>query len=302
MYKVQVNVPAALHHLGPGLNTLGLALSLHVHIEMTTRSDGELTITLLGEGKDSLPTNFRNPVLKAAARLFQLREAAPAGLNIVIENRIPLGVGLDAEAALLIGGLVAANNVIDGGFDQHDIINLAQEIGISHISALTAVLGGLNICLDDGERFHKSLEPPPLKIVLVAPRLPDYAALTQNLMPQTVSLRDAAFNIGRSIFLIDALMAGDFDMLSSAIQDHLYQEAFIAQIPGYAQAVEAAKASGAAAVTLASTGPGVIAFAPYNHALIADAMSQAFQQAGVSECRTWTLGIDGQGVTVSVVS
>jgi homoserine kinase len=261
-------------------------------------------IQVQGEGAESIPTDFQNPVLRAATRLFQHQQMAPAGLNITIQNHIPLNAGLDADAALLMGGLVAANNMIDGVLGREALVGLALEIGVPHVDALTTMLGGLNICItdNDGYLMHKSLEPPPLQMVVAVPDVPDYAKLAKKALPEHVALDDAVFNMGRLVFLLDALVAGDFKLLARAMQDKLYQSAYTQHIPGYDEAVAAAHAEGAAAVTLANQGPTLLAFAPYNHQAIAEAIAGAFAGAGVEECRTWTLGIDGQGVTVSVLS
>jgi len=304
MYKVEVNVPAAVTNIGPGLQTLGLALSLHVHIEMSVRGDGGLDISVNGENAEDIPTDFYNPVLRAATWMFQQKEMAPAGLSIAIENNIPLNVGLDAEAALLIGGLVAANNLTDGRSEREDIIAAAVALGLNHVDALTTLLGGLNISLldDDGLHLYKSLEPPPLQLVVMVPEIEEYDAETEDALPDSVPLEAAIFNMGRLLFMIDALMDGDFALLERTMQDRLFQRAYTDYIPGYDAAVRAAKEAGAASVTLASQGPTLLAFAPYNHALVAQAMRDAFKAAGVPHCRYWTLGIDAQGVTVSVVS
>jgi homoserine kinase len=302
VYKVQVNVPAALTNLGPGLRTVGLALNLHMHIEMYIRQDGELDIKVEGEDAEAIPDDFQNPVLRAATRLFQKKEMAPAGLSITIKNRIPFNVGLDAEAAMLIGGLVAANNLTGGDYERDDLIDVAMELGLEKVKALTTMLGGLNIVVGDSESLHKSLEPPPLKMVVFVPEVPDFASKTTNALPEHVSLDDAVFNMGRLVFMMDALMDGDFDLLATTMQDRLYQARFTEHIPGFDAAIIAAQENGAAAVTMASMGPTLLAFAPYNHNLIGEAMQAAFNEAGVQNCRFWTLGIDAQGVTVSVAS
>ena len=304
MYKVQVNVPAAITNLGPGLRTVGLALNLHMHIEMYIRQDGELDIKVEGEDEDAIPDDFQNPVLRAATRLFQKKEMAPAGLSISIKNRIPFNVGLDAEAAMLIGGLVAANNLTGGDYERDDLIELAMELGLQKVEAQTTMLGGLNIVVGevDDIPLQKSLEPPPLKMVVFVPDIPEFASNTANAMPESVTLDDAIFNMGRLVFMMDALMDGDFDLLATTMQDRLYQARFTDHIPGYESVVAAAKENGASAVTMASMGPTLLAFAPYNHNLIGEAMQAAFNAAGVQNCRFWTLGIDAQGVTVSVLS
>lgn len=304
MYKVQVNIPAAITNLGPGLHTLGLALNLTARLELMTRPDGKLKISITGEGAEHVPTDYKNPTVKAISRLFQQFEKSPPGLELKIHNAIPLRAGLNGEAALLIGGLVAANNIIEAGLSREDLIELALGLGVPPLVAMTSLVGGLNACIqaESGKLFFKSLEPPPLPLVVVVPELPDYIQKTAGLLPKQVPLAAAIHNMGRLIFMMDALVAGDLALLRETLQDRLYQAAFTAQLPGFEAAQQAALAEGAIAVTLASQGPALLAFSPYNHAAIAEAMQAAFLAAGVKTCRHWTLGIDGQGVTVSVAS
>ncbi len=297
-----MTVPAPLPSFGPGLNTLGLGLSLHTHIEMSPRQDDKLEITVTGEGSESLPAGLRNPVMRAAMRVFQKKETAPFGLNVSIENQIPMDVGLDATAALWLGGMVAANNLTGNNLDREGLIDLALEAGLLPESVITTLLGGLNICMrePDGRIRYNSLEPPPLRVVLLAPTLPDYKDQTRGVMPQAVDIRDAVFNMSRLSFLMDALLDGDYDLLAKTLEDRLYQPAFMDYIPGYDTVVSVAKAQGAAAVTLMPKAPALLVFAPYNHTLIANAMIEAFQDVGVEHCRFWTVVLDGQGVMISL--
>lgn len=304
MYKAQVEVPAVITNLGVGLNMLGVSLNLHAHIEMVVRQDGELVINFEGEGKDHVRTDFQNPVLKAAIKVFQAREMAPAGLQIDIVNNIPFGVGMDAEAALLMGGLVAANNFVSPDYSREGIITLARQLGLSQIAAVSTMMGGLNLCFtsEEDEQIYDSLEPPPLRLAVIVPTIPDYQEKVKNSIPDTVGLHDAIYNLSRLPFMINALMDGDYQMLNRTLRDKLYMDAHIQHITGYEQAIDAAYEHGAAAVTLASFGPAIVVFAPYNHRLIGDAMIEAFAVAGVDECRLWTPSLDAQGITVSVAS
>lgn len=302
MPKVSVTIPAAVSSLAPGLKTLGLAVSMHAHIELSTRRDDQLELNVRGEGREVLPTGVRHPVVRAATRIFQHKEIAPAGLTVLVENAIPLNIGLDTEAALLVGGMVAANNLTGGGLERDALIEMVLQMGAVPEAVVTSLLGGLNVCASEPEGgvLYNSLEPPPLRIALVVPDLPDYAEQTANVLPEQVSLADALYNLSRLPFVLQALLDADFDLLRRTLRDHLAEPAYRPFIPGYDQVMQAAQKAGAAAVTLAGQGPALIAFAPYNHSLIASAMVEAFQKAGVTSCRYWTLGLDAQGVTISV--
>jgi homoserine kinase len=101
------------------------------------------------------------------------------------------------------------------------------------------------------------------------------------------------------MFVVKAFEAGDFELLRWAMTDRLHQPFRRRLIPGYDEAVTAARKAGAAAVALSGAGPSLIAFAPAGHETIARAMAEAFEGAGLA-ARTFVLPIDRQGVRISV--
>jgi homoserine kinase len=301
MYKVHVSIPAAATNVGPGFDVLGLALNLRTMIEMSLRPDDKLNVLLQGEGADKLPANYHHPVVRAAIRLFQRVEQAPAGLNVRCNSYIPLDVGLGSNVALTVGGLVAANNLLGSPFNHDDLIHMGTDLTHQPEAVVAVMRGGLGICSSapDG-MVYRSVEIVPLRVVIALPVLADYTHRLRADLPQAVPLDDAVFNIGRAALLIEALRSGDIRLLSRAVQDRLHEPYRRDSIPGYAAAVAAAEDAGAHGVMLCGAGPALLAFASYNHQSVEDAMKAAFKTAGI-EARTWTVGSDSQGVVISVV-
>ena len=135
MHKVNVSVPAVSTNIGPGLDVLGLALNLRNVVEMSLTYDDRLRVEVRGEGTGILPENVHNPVMAAAIRLFQALEQAPPGLNVVCANAIPLDAGLGARTALIVGGLVGANNLLGGPFQREVLhpVGFAEVEGTDHV-------------------------------------------------------------------------------------------------------------------------------------------------------------------------
>jgi homoserine kinase len=219
-------------------------------------------------------------------------------LEIGLQNGIPLGAGLHLEAALTLGGIIAANNLVGGDLGRDDIIELAAQMGVPRVVALSALLGGLNLCLTtpDGAHLHQSLEPPPLRTIILVPQLNDY----QPHIPDPVAHEALLYNMARLPFLMQALLNGDWALLDTILPDPLYEPALSAPIPGYQAAKEAARQAGAS-LTIASNGPSFLIFAAYNHALVLEAVREALTNAGVQHSRHWTVSLDSQGVTVSLL-
>ncbi|MBN1681175.1 MAG: homoserine kinase [Anaerolineae bacterium] len=301
MHKVSVSVPAVATNVGPGYDALGLALNLRNVIEMNLTSDDQLAVSLSGEGKGVLPENFYNPVMTAAIALFQELEQAPAGLNVACNNHIPLDIGLSSRVTMIVGGLMGANTLLGTPFRREELIHIANKLTRQPEAVVTAMRGGLGICATCPEGiFYRAVEVLPLRVVVALPDLPNYEPRLRDDLPAMVPMADAVHNVGHTALVIEALRTGDFNLLQQALDDRLHEPYRQMHIPGYAGVVESAKEAGAIAVTLCGAGPAMMAFASFNHQQIESAIQASFRKAGV-EAKTWALGVDGQGVVISVV-
>lgn len=300
MPNVKVTVPATATNIGPGLHVVGLALAMHTSIEMSPREDGKLRITMSGEGEDVVPLDFRNPVLKTATRVFQRFEKAPPGLNIHINSEIPWDSGLGAQTALSIGGLVAANNLIEGNLRRSDIVQMACAMGMRPTNVTASLLGALTICSEPepGHIAYQNVDVVPLRLVVVAPYLPDYQG-GQIGLPSLIALEDAVFNMGQTALMIEAMRTGKFDLLASSMADRLHQPNYTAEIPAFQAAQQTALDSGAVALVVSGSGPALLAVAEDFHESIAEAIVDTFAEHEIA-ADTYIVGVDRQGITVSI--
>ncbi len=301
MLKVKVTVPAACTGIGPGLGTLGLALALQDTLEFSLRSDTQCVIDLQGEGDQ--PASLRHPAMRAAITLFQSLERAPAGFSLAVTSRIPADCGLGDLAALTVGGLIGANNLLDAPLKRETLIDMACELIGQPAAVITSFLGGLTITSSSDTKrdmLYRRLEVAALKVVLIVPELPDYAEQIAQATIPPIALEDAALSLSRTVLLVEAFRKNDLDLLGRVMQDHLIESQREPFIPGFEAAVNAAKAAGAAAVSLSGTGPALIAITQVNHKRVEDAMQAAFAEVKVRS-RAWTLNVDTQGVAISLM-
>ncbi|MBI1259766.1 MAG: hypothetical protein GC204_20050 [Chloroflexi bacterium] len=298
MRKVKVVLPATVTNLGPGLNSLALALALHVTVEISERSDDVFTVETSGEGAGFYSTGLRHPVVLGLAYIFQKLERAPLGLTIRVDSRIPPASGLGSEAAFLIAGVIAANNLFGNPFDREMIIALAAEVCRRPDHAVTAIHGGLTSSLLDGESLiYRRLPVQSQQIVVVVPQIERYEARSINL--ERIPLTDALHNLACLPLVIDALRLGDLTLLGHVLEDRLIAPTRSAAIPGCEHVMTIAKRNGASAVTLSGNGPALLAFAPAHQRQLADTMVDAFASAGVT-ARAWVVPLDTQGVVISM--
>jgi homoserine kinase len=315
MKKVSVSVPASTANLGAGFDCLALALGLRNTVEFWEIKQG-LEIDVEGEGEDRVPLDAGNLIVRAAERVFEKTGRRPAGLRVHLVNGIPLGSGMGSSAAAIVGGLAAANALVDGGLSRDDLLRLAYEIEGHADNAAAALFGGLILvsaaaeagamhesptgAMHESPLLVRALPVPPMKVVIALPGLRFSTAEARAALPEQVPLTDAVFNIGRALFTVQALTTGDQALLRWAIADRLHQPYRQRLIPGYDAAVAEARKAGAAAATLSGAGPSLVAFGPDRHAEIAAAMRAAFGANG-TPCRTFVLPVDRQGVQVSVI-
>jgi homoserine kinase len=300
MKKVAVSVPASTANLGAGFDCLALALGLRNTVELWETKQG-LEIDVEGESEDRVPLDTTNLVMRAAAKVFEKTGKRPAGLRIHEVNNIPFGSGMGSSAAAVVGGLAAANALVEGGLSRDELLRLAYELEGHPDNAAAALFGGLALVSASAEELLvRSLSVPPMKVVIALPDVRLSTAEARSALPEQVPVKDAVFNIGHALFTVQALTTGDPDLLRWAVADRLHQPYRRKLIPGYDAVVAEARKAGALAVALSGAGPSLVAFALNKHWEIAPAMKAAFEAHGLT-CRTFVLPVDRQGIQVSVI-
>src|SRR6476619_2112131 len=104
-------VAASSANLGPGFDSLGLALSLYDEIIIETTESG-LTVEVEGEGEGQVPLDSTHLVVRAVQPGLRAVNATVSGLNVRCRNNIPRSRGLGSSAAAVVGGLAAVNGIV----------------------------------------------------------------------------------------------------------------------------------------------------------------------------------------------
>ncbi len=257
---VRVTVPATSANLGPGFDTLGLALELRDTLEAQVVDDG-LVVTVEGEGAGSVPLDESHLVVASMHAAFDLLGGRPPGLRLHCRNLVPHARGLGSSSAAIVGGVVLARAlVVDGAarLDDAAAFRLAATLEGHPDNVAPALHGGLTISGRD-EEFWTASAPvdPRIGAVVLVPPTPLSTELARGLLPAAVPHADAAANVGRAALLVAAL-AGQPQWLPTATVDHLHQDARGAAMPETLAVIRALRADGAAAV-VSGAGPTVLA-------------------------------------------
>jgi homoserine kinase len=299
MKSVTVYVPATTANLGPGFDTLGLALDLWNEAEFSQAGEGGLTLNISGEGRQTLPIDETNAIAAAALQIYALVGKDPDGLTIHCTNRIPLISGLGSSSAALLTGMLGANALLGEPFSRQDILVMATRNEGHPDNVVPAMLGGLVASVLRADRIvTRKLLVSPMAITVV---FPDYYFPTKAaraILPEYVLREDAIFNVSRAVLVIKSFETGDLELMGEVMEDSLHQPYRLPLIPGAQAAIQAASQAGASAAALSGAGPSLIAFSRQPaDAEIGLAMQQAFEKAGLT-ARIFPLNISQSGASV----
>ena len=263
---VGVRVPATSANLGPGFDSLGLALSLYDDIEARI-TDGGLSIGISGEGEALADAGEQHLVVRAMRAGFAaFGGGQPPGLGLRCVNRIPHGRGLGSSAAAIVGGLLAARalsgqvEASSGRVEGEELLELATAIE-GHPDNVAACLGGgLTIAwtVASGPRMARLMPAAGITPVICVAPAPLRTEVARKALPDTVPHADAAANAGRSALLIAALTQRP-DLLFDATEDWLHQDYRAEAMPDTYELVRAFRTAGIPAV-VSGAGPSVLAF------------------------------------------
>lgn len=260
---VLVRVPATSANLGPGFDTLGLALSVYDELIVTALPDRRIEIVVTGEGEGEVPTDASHLVVRAMAYAFESCGRQLPGIRLEARNTIPHGRGMGSSGAAVVAGLLAAKGLLAGDVElgPSTLLQLATEMEGHPDNVAPGLFGGLTIAWmePDGPQHKGLLVHRGVSPLVFVPTFTMSTSVARGLAPLQVSRDDAVFNVSRSALLIAALTQSP-ELLMAATEDKLHQSYRAQAMPETDQLVRALRAEGFAAV-VSGAGPSVLVLA-----------------------------------------
>ena len=255
-------MPATSANLGPGFDCLGLALELVDTLEGEVTAGG-LEIEVEGEGSGEVDCDETHLVVRSMRAAFAALGEAPPGLHLRCTNRVPHSRGLGSSSAAIVGGIVLARALVEGGaarLDDQLALALATRIEGHPDNVAPALLGGFVVSGQAGDEVWAQQSPvdESISAVVLVPPHGVRTDVARGLLPDVVPHADAAANTGRAALLVAAL-GGHPAMLLRATEDFLHQRHREAAMPESLALVRTLRESGTAAV-ISGAGPTVLAF------------------------------------------
>ncbi len=302
---VTVRVPATSANLGPGYDSLGLALSLHDTLTVETLESGELEFDLSGEGADTLPRDASHLVARALTEALHLLGFRHEGLRITADNVNPHGRGLGSSAAAVVAAATAANALVpaESRRGKDWILQFTSRLEGHPDNVAPAIFGGLALSWQDSDRYSSTRAQVHAGIVPVV-AVPDFELSTEAaraLLPASVGHHAAAMNSGRAALLIHALTQQP-EFLLPGTEDYLHQSYRAQAMRPSAELIAGLRRAGHAAV-VSGAGPTVLVLAAGEKEAsdVVDFIA-AFTAANTPEVawRVMKLAVDTEGAKVEV--
>lgn len=273
--KVSVKVPATTANLGPGFDCLGMALPIYntITVEETVLPGTGIEINIIDETNEmdiiSIPTDENNIVYKAIELLYNSIGQEPAELKITINTQIPVTRGLGSSASVVVGGLIAANELLGRPADEAALLSIASEIEGHPDNVAPAILGGFvfSSLEEDGSVVYRKLNWPKNWNITVC--IPDFELATdiaRSVIPQEIPIKDTIFNIKRIAMLIEAVNTEDEKLMKLALMDRLHQPYREKLVSGMKEINEALQhEENVLGVVLSGAGPSLLVISSGNN-------------------------------------
>jgi len=261
--RVHVKVPATSANLGPGFDTLGLALARYDELDVEAIDAPAHLIEVHGVGAGEVPLDESHLVVRAMAHTFAYAGVPMPTIRLEAHNAIPHGRGLGSSGAAIVAGVMAARGLLDGvvSFTPDELLELATELEGHPDNVAPALFGGLTIAwvTPEGPRHKKLIVHRGVSPLVLVPEHEMSTALARSLQPESVPHSDAVFNVSRSALLVAALIQSP-ELLLQATEDKLHQNYRAQAMPETDRLIRLLRAAGHPAV-VSGAGPSILVLA-----------------------------------------
>ncbi|OLS01657.1 homoserine kinase [Tissierella creatinophila] len=253
---INIRVPATSANLGPGFDSLGIALDLYNKFSFEEISHGLEIIGALDTEEDS-----DNLVYTSMLKVFDAIGYKPKGIRINIDTDIPVSRGLGSSACCIVAGIMGANKMAGSPLSQEEMFKIATEIEGHPDNIAPALFGGfITSIMEEANIYYNKIDiAKGLKFVAIIPDFPLSTKMAREVLPTNIPYKDAVENVSRVSLLISSLSNGRFDLLKHALKDNLHQPYRGKLIKGFNEVLEKIYEFKALGGYLSGAGPTIMA-------------------------------------------
>jgi homoserine kinase len=275
-----VRVPASSANLGPGFDSLGLALGVYLTCRFR-RSD---TLSIRAEGRDAaqISTGPDNLIWQTAVAVGAGLDSPMPPIELEIRNDIPLGKGMGSSAAALTAGVVIADQLLGLNWKPPRILDEAARLEGHPDNVAPCTLGSIVASAIDSGGVTRAVRldmPQRFGVAIVVPDFDLPTVKARAVLPATYSRADAVFNVQRASLLIAALATGSTWAFPAALEDRFHQPYRAPLVPGLEDILKL-RAPGLLGCALSGAGPSILVFYERGYEGVCDLVRQIFRLNG----------------------
>lgn len=292
-----IKVPGSSANLGPGFDSIGLAVSVYLTITAEKSDKWEV----IPESKElaCFPSDETNYICKIAIdTAAQFGKIMPP-CRLRVDSDIPLARGLGSSASAIVAGIELADCMCDLKLSREQKLMIASEIEGHPDNVGPSIYGGLFIGYQTEAEVHKAVFTDlNCDLVVVVPREELLTKASRNVLPEQVDFPEAVKAGAVGNLLVAAILSGNFELAGKMMKADRYHQPYRRTlVPHMAVVEELAENNGAFGAALSGAGPSILCFAPVGTGVaLAQELSSALPDMDVLE-----LKIDSLGSSVSLV-
>ena len=290
-----ISVPATSANLGPGFDTLGLAINLRN--EIVIKPSRFLSLSTHGEGSKNPKIKKNSLFLHIFNEQYKKLTGKQNTFRFEFTNRIPISRGLGSSSAVIVAAITAAHVAAGIKYNKRRILNSSLRYEHHPDNITPAVMGGFNVACLEGDRVYskKRRLPSYLRAVLVVPDRTISTAKSRNVLPKYYSKEEMVFSLSRAAYMTALFMSESWDLLRIASKDRIHQERRMKMMPELFAVQKLALDSGALMSTLSGSGSTFFTLCYEDDApKIEKRLSDKFPQFRVFNCELDNYGVIGK--------
>ena len=293
MPSATIRVPGTTANLGPGFDTLGIAVKLFNRVCVTPA--GKPGVRITSAIADDARAGAEQMLGEAAALFFKRTKTGKFGFQISLTGDVPIARGLGSSVTARLGAVAALNELTGTKLDRQGLLELVTELEGHPDNAAPAIFGGFTAAgmVANSVRVVRCPVPSKLKFITLIPRFEVSTAKARKLVPQSFSKADTVHNLNRSSLISAAFALGDYEALRGCFDDRVHQPYREQLIPQLSAVIRAGEKAGAIGGWLSGSGSTIMCLTLEKPKAVASAMQRQLKDSDVH-----ILTADNGGVTV----
>ena len=298
---IHVQIPATSANMGPGFDSIGIAVELYNHIWVEEIPEG-VRIDVKRKQAIPVPTDETNLIYQTMRYFYDQKGLQMPGIHIIQEDNIPMVRGLGSSAACIVGGLFAANALAGNLCGREELAQMAAQLEGHPDNSNPAIFGSMVVgALREKEMKHVRLElPDDLIFAIMVPDFPVSTEKARGVLPDSYSRGDVVFNASRAALLVASMLTGKYENFDMAMEDRVHQPYRASLIPGMEEIFAHAKEYGAAASYLSGAGSTLMAMVTKDRAEDFQAKMSAYLSSLPHHWELTLLRPDRDGVKIEM--